>query len=93
MPYLLHLQENAWNCFMEHLYDVMPEGSEGQDGVFSFDRDDEEAPHTPWKIFWYPGLSCMKRLHTLESTLDKDQIRATFPFLKNLDTFFFGDRS
>ncbi|MBQ9407546.1 MAG: AAA family ATPase [Desulfovibrio sp.] len=92
-PYIQRLRENSWNCFMEQLYDALPTGEEETGDAFSFDRDDVEAPHTPWIIHWHQGLSAMKQLHTLENALDTAQIHATFPFLSNLDTFFFGDRS
>ena len=91
--YILSLRENAWNCFREQLYDDLPIEQETLNDIFSFDRDDEEAPHTPWIIHWHQGLSAMKHLHTLENTLDANQIRGTFPFLVNLNTFLFGDRS
>ncbi len=80
-PYLKKLRENAWDCFRDHLYDdVEAEESE----AFSFDCEDEEAPHNPWVIHWHQGLQAMLQLNTLEDTLDENQIRATFPFLENL---------
>ena len=87
-PYMQRLRENAWDCFREQLYDALPAGEERQSDAFSFDRDDVEAPHSPWIIHWHQGLSAITQLHTLESTLDAAQIKGTFPFLSSLDTFF-----
>ena len=86
-PYVQRLRENAWECFREQLYDALPAGEAEQD-AFSFDCNDEAAPHNPWIIHWHQGLSALKQLHTLESTLDAAQIQGTFPFLRNLDEAF-----
>ena len=86
-PYMQRLRENAWDCFRERLYDALPAGEEERD-AFSFDCNDEAAPHNPWIIHWHQDLSAQKQLHTLEGTLDAAQIQGTFPFLRNLDIFF-----
>lgn len=85
--YMQHMRENAWDCFRERLYDALAAGEEYQD-AFSFDCNDEAAPHNPWAIHWHQGLSALKQLHTLGGTLDATQIHGIFPFLHNLDLFF-----
>ena len=89
-PYMQRLRENAWDCFRERLYDALPAGEKERD-AFSFDCNDEAAPHNPWIIHWHQGLSTLKLLHTLEGTLDAAQIQGTFPFLRNLDDIFKED--
>lgn len=86
-PYVQRLRENAWECFIKQLYDALPAGREKQD-AFSFDCNDEAAPHYPWIIYWHQGLSALEQLCALESTLDAAQIQGTFPFLRNLDEVF-----
>ena len=75
-------------CLRDRIGKALPAGEERQSDAFSFDRDDVEAPHSPWIIHWHQGLSAITQLHTLESTLDAAQIKGTFPFLSSLDTFF-----
>lgn len=86
-PYVQRLRENAWKCFTDNLYDVLSAGKIVQD-PFSFELDDENAPHNPWIIHWHQGLRALVQLNTLESTLDPAQIQGTFPFLRNLDEVF-----
>lgn len=51
--YLQSFKEHAWDLFREHLYDQA--GPEDID-AFSFDLDDEVAPHGPVPIFWHRAL-------------------------------------
>lgn len=85
--YMQRLRENAWDCFRERLYDALPAGKAEQD-TFSFDCNDEAAPHNPWIIHWHQGLSALRQLHTLDGTLDAVQIHGIFPFLHNFDIYF-----
>lgn len=51
--YLQSFKEHAWDLFREHLYDQAgPEDI----NAFSFDLDDEAAPHGPVPIFWHRAL-------------------------------------
>lgn len=51
--YLQSFKEHAWDLFREHLYDeAEPEDID----AFSFDLDDETAPHSPVPIFWHRAL-------------------------------------
>lgn len=84
-PYIKKLREKAWDCFRDLLYDdVEADVEAGKSDAFSFDCEDEEAPHNPWIIHWHQGLQSMLQLSSFEDTLDENQIRATFPFLRNL---------
>jgi len=51
--YLQSFKEHAWDLFREHLYDEA--GPQDVD-AFSFDLDDEAAPHGPVPIFWHRAL-------------------------------------
>lgn len=51
--YLKRFRENAWDVFRECLYD---EAAPGATEVFSFDLNNEEAPHYPWPFFWHRAL-------------------------------------
>ena len=53
--YYAELRENAWNLFLEHIYDVVPAG-EPDNGYFSFDLWDREAPHYPLPVFHHEEL-------------------------------------
>lgn len=51
--YMQSFKENAWDLFRDHLYDeAAPEDMD----PFSFDLDDESAPHWPVPIFWHRAL-------------------------------------
>ena len=53
--YLRLFQERSWSLFRDHLYDeVRPEHS---GDPFSFDLDDNDAPHSPIPIYWTRGLA------------------------------------
>jgi len=51
--YLQSFKEHAWDLFRENLYDEA--GPQALD-AFSFDLDDEFAPHGPVPIFWHRAL-------------------------------------
>ncbi|MBF0261061.1 MAG: AAA family ATPase [Magnetococcales bacterium] len=50
--YLKSFTENAYNLFANNLYDEAGADLEG----FSFDLNDEDAPHYPLPIFWHRAL-------------------------------------
>ncbi|HRE88277.1 MAG TPA: P-loop NTPase [Myxococcota bacterium] len=49
--YAISLRERAWSHFMDGVYDEVPPG-ESVGLRFTFDLDDDTAPHTPWDIRW-----------------------------------------
>lgn len=53
--YLRRFQERAWSLFRDHLYDEVSSDHSGDQ--FSFDLDDENAPHNPIPIYWTRGLA------------------------------------
>lgn len=80
--YLDQFRENAWNLFLEKMYDeVSPDASPSED-AFSFDRDEEKAPHNPWIILWNRGFQALPHLESLQAT----QIEKAFgSYLLGLD--------
>ena len=61
--YLTGFQERSWSLFRDHLYDeVSPDHSEDH---FSFDLEDDEAPHSPIPIYWTLGLAAGASLRDL----------------------------
>jgi len=59
LRYIGNLTEASWTCFTE-IYDqieAIPDTHiEDQTlNTFNFDRDDEDAPHWPLKVFWNPA--------------------------------------
>ena len=79
--YLQRFRHKAWGLFREHLYDDGA-ASANPDGGFSFDLDDERAPHAPLAVHWTRGLAAGTTLRLLErSTVEQAYAR----FLKRFD--------
>ena len=64
--YLARFRQRAWDLFREHLYDEVASGGGLDDDLFSFDRDDDAAPHDPLPIHWNRGLAAGTSLRSLE---------------------------
>lgn len=77
-------REHAWDVFRENLYDdASPEGL----NEFSFDIDDEDAPHFPWPVYWHRALQEFNPT-ALESGLDiKTAEEALGNFMDRADAF------
>ena len=74
--YLLRFRQKAWDLFREYLYDDA-NASAGSGEAFSFDLDDERAPHDPIAVHWTRGLAPGTSLRDLEQTT-VDQAYARF---------------
>ena len=79
--YLQTFRHKAWGLFREHLYDDGA-ASANPDGGFSFDLDDERAPHAPLAVHWTRGLAAGTSLRLLERSTVK---QAYAWFLKRFD--------
>ena len=67
IPYLKRFQERAWTLFRDYLYDeVRSDHSRDQ---FSFDLNDEDAPHNPIPIHWTRGLAAGASLRKVGASL------------------------
>ena len=64
--YLSSFQQDAWDLFLNHVYDVV-EGAEID--AFSFDLSDPSAPHHPVPIFWHRGLATLSTFDDLDPQL------------------------
>ena len=82
--YLQRFREKAWNLFRDGLYgDVDPAEDAGD--PYTFDRDEEDAPHVPFAIHWTRGLAAGASLIALEAT---PVLQAYRDFLRRFDRLF-----
>lgn len=79
--YLHDFRERSWELFSDRLYDDTPAPSASKD-PFSFDLDDEDAPHHPLPIYWNRGFAAGASLRRLE---DAAVIQTYAAFLKRFD--------
>ena len=79
--YISDFRTQAWDLFRDHLYDEMDLARESV-GDFSFDLNEENAPHSPMEIAWTLGLSSGASLQTLD---EETVISAYGRFLKSFD--------
>lgn len=77
MEYFDSLLERSWNVFSDELYDEVPPGDSAV-SLFSFDRDDETAPHFPWPIRWNTGFAALRSIHSRFRRMDRDMLAAIF---------------
>jgi len=75
--YFDQLREHAWNVFRDELYDEVPAG-EPVGERFSFDDNEEGAPHYPWPIKWHRGFAALQSLHSRFEGVDPDEVTAIF---------------
>ena len=56
--YLERFVTNSWDTFRDNFYDesIASENDDSVFNAFSFDRDDEDAPHWPLSIYWHRAL-------------------------------------
>jgi hypothetical protein len=79
--YLQRFREQAWNLFRDGLYGAMePAGDAGD--PYTFDRDEEDAPHVPFPIHWTRGLAAGASLLDLDAT---PVLQAYRDFLRRFD--------
>ena len=79
--YLQRFREKSWNLFRDGLYgDIEPSADAGD--PYTFDRDEEDAPHVPFPIHWTRGLAAGASLIDLEAT---PVLQAYRDFLRRFD--------
>ena len=64
--YLKRFREKSWNLFRDGLYGPVVTADVG--GPYSFDLDEEVAPHTPLPIHWTRGFAAGASLVDLQAT-------------------------
>ena len=79
--YLQRFREKSWNLFRDGLYGAV-EPSEDAGDPYTFDRDEEDAPHVPFPIHWTRGLAAGASLIELEAT---PVLQAYRDFLRRFD--------
>jgi Mrp family chromosome partitioning ATPase len=77
--YIDSLRDSAWTLFTEKLYDSIPAGGIGDEGLFNFDLSAPDSPHNPLPIFWNRGFTALPNLYdSLSQTAITAQIRGFF---------------
>ena len=64
--YLLEFRERSWDLFRTLYDEVVPASDSGE--AFSFDVQDDDAPHHPIPIHWTRGLAAGASLRDIERT-------------------------
>ena len=77
--YLARFREQSWTLFQECLYDEA--SGDLSDDRFSFDLNDDDAPHDPLHITWTLGLAAGASLRNIEQT------SVTVAYTRFLDRF------
>lgn len=77
--YLAKFKERSWTLFQDRLYDEVSDDLLADQ--FSFDLDDDDAPHDPLCITWTLGLAASASLRNLE------QASVTVAYTKFLERF------
>jgi hypothetical protein len=80
--YLERFREKSWNLFRDGLYGGVA-ASGGAGDPYSFDRDEEDAPHDPLPVHWTRGLAAGTSLLALEDTT---VLQAYDAFLRRFDS-------
>jgi cellulose biosynthesis protein BcsQ len=76
--YINQFTEKSWDLFREKLYEEISPGNP-EDERFSFDKDDNDAPHYPKTIRWNRGFAVLPNLYQqLRQQGLKDQIQGFF---------------
>ena len=85
--YLRGFRERSWDLFRTVYDEVPPAGGAGD--AFSFDLDDDDAPHHPVPILWNRGLAAGASLRDLPSE-EPAVAQAYGRFLRHFDTLIGG---
>jgi cellulose biosynthesis protein BcsQ len=75
--YCKRLYENAWDVFIDNFYDEVA-ADDAEANLFSYDKDDEAAPHFPWRVRWNQGFASLQSLHSRMLEIDNDEVRSIF---------------
>ncbi len=88
--YFDRLRESSEDLFSNHLYDEIPPG-ESEADYFSFDGQDEAAPHYPWAIRWNRGFAALYSMHARLRTIETAEVEAVFgPLVSGIDAVMHG---
>lgn len=78
--------QHAFELFSEHVYDQIDPGEDAPPGAFSFDLDNQDAPHYPMRVRWNARFQEFDPLKGREAGgVDDKDIEVTFgPFTDEL---------
>lgn len=89
--YFERLRESSEDLFTNHLYDEIPPG-ESEADYFSFDGQDETAPHYPWAIRWNRGFAALYSMHARLRAIEPTEVEAVFgPLISGIDAVMHGN--
>ncbi|MEW6235688.1 MAG: AAA family ATPase [Candidatus Omnitrophota bacterium] len=86
--YVNRFRTNAWDLFRNHLYE---EAEPNMPDAFSFDIDDEDAPHYPLLVFWHRALQEFNPIGIREGINEKTANEALEEFVNRAFLFAFGE--
>jgi cellulose biosynthesis protein BcsQ len=85
--YFKGLLERAWDIFTRECYDEVPAG-ENEDERFNYDRDEDNAPHYPWKVKWNRDIAALQSIHARLKRIDPSEVVNIFgPLLAGIENF------
>jgi len=64
------------------LYDEAPPESPGEEDQFTFDLNEEDAPHWPLEIYWHRGVPDVQTVADLPKQTERE---AFAPFLQGFE--------
>ncbi len=75
--YAESLRDAAYTLFSEEVYDEAPAGLPSSE-LWSFDLNDEQAPHFPWRVSWNQGFFSVPSVYEQLRGADEVQVRPVF---------------
>lgn len=85
--YLQVMREKAWSLMSEACYEAIAPGA-AEIAEWSFDIDDEDAPHALWPIDWHRSFYVLPSLHDRLNGITPDEVKKAFgQFLPKLEDY------
>lgn len=85
--YLQVMREKAWSLMSEACYEEIAPGA-AEIAEWSFDIDDEDAPHALWPIDWHRSFYVLPSLHDRLNGVALDEVKKAFgQFLPKLEVY------
>lgn len=77
LTYFQELKERSWSLFSDTLYDEIEEGKMAIN-EWSFDLDDNSAPHYPLPIDWHRDFAALSSMYTKLQSVDRQKVQNVF---------------
>lgn len=85
--YLQVMREKAWSLMSDACYEEIAPGA-AEIAEWSFDMDDEDAPHALWPIDWHRSFYVLPSLHDRLNGITPDEAKKAFgQFLPKLEFY------